>query len=178
MRWFVSKRGSQADVWRSRIHSTTFTCGPRPRAPSPPHPGQGDILPPHRYLGCARLTPFSPQGQDSGSSSYLTEIKDGSRVESALLNKLHALSTKYLGCDPLSWTALFPRDQDPLSLSKVSWMCTAQPFSGLGQEDVLAPALGRANWVLDAFQTCPPPICTKDNSHAKFLPYQQHIHRK
>ena len=102
----------------------------------------------------------------------------GRPVESARLNKLHALSTKYLGCDPLSWTALFPRDQDPLSLSKVSWMCTAQPFSGLGQEDVLAPALGRANWVLDAFQTCPPPICTKDNSHAKFLPYQQHIHRK
>ena len=148
---------------------------PAGRAPGPLHPRtrvkETFCLLPHRYLGCARLTPFSPQGQDSGSSSYLTEIKDGSRVESAFLDKLHALSTKYLGCDPLSWTALFPRDQDPLSLSKVSWMCTAQPFSGLCQEDVLAPALEQANWVLDAFQTCRPAICTKDNSHAKFLPY-------
>ena len=95
----------------ARIHSTTFTCGPRPRASLHPNLGQGDILP-HRYLGGdlalflhrVRILPIS-------------EIKDGSSQESVLLKKLLALSTKYSGSE-------FPTDQDLLGLVRVSWMCT------------------------------------------------------
>ena len=51
----------------ARIHSTTFTCGPRPRASLHPNLGQGDIL---SQISRRRPGSFSTQGQDP---SYLRD---------------------------------------------------------------------------------------------------------
>ena len=103
-----------------------------PAAPQGPFtPAPGSRRHSHRYLGCALpgSQPFFSTG--SGSSSYLTEIKDGSSQEWPVLNKLRALPAKYLGCDlPSSQTAWFSTDKDPLSLSKVSSMCTTLIWAG------------------------------------------------
>ena len=136
---------------------------PAGRAPGPPFtPATSRVKETFSQISGMRgsAQPFFSTGSEA--SSYLTEIKD----ESALLNKLRALSAKYLGSDLASRTLPGSQRMRPISKDRPS----AVPLSGLGQEDEQASCSWRANWVLDAFQTCRPAICTKDNSHATFSP--------
>ena len=137
---------------------------PAGRAPGPPFtPATSRVKETFSQISGMRgsAQPFFSTGSEA--SSYLTEIKD----ESALLNKLRALSAKYLGSDLASRTQPGSQRMRPISKDRPS----AVPLSGLGQEDEQASCSWRANWVLDAFQTCRPAICTKDNSHATFSPF-------
>ena len=103
---------------------------PAGRAPGPPFtpPRPGSRRHSHRYLGCAaQRSPFSPQGQDPPAISQRSRMGP---VESALLNKLCALSAKYLGSYLPSRTLL--GSQRIRIHFQGSTQCL---FSGLGQKD-------------------------------------------
>ena len=118
-------REGKVDVCGARASIPPLS--PAGRAPGPLHPRTRVK---ETFSQISRMRPGSQPffSTGSGSSSYLTEIKDGSSQEWPVLNKLRALPAKYLGCDLPSHTAWFSTDKDPLS--KVSSMCTTLIWAG------------------------------------------------